>query len=263
MIDLHCHVLPGIDDGPATIEGSIALAHSAYEQGTRAIVATPHVSWTYGNDSRTISLGVERTNAAFADAGIDVEVLPGAEIAITRAVELEDDELAALSLGGGGWLLVECPFASASIGLDGLVDELWERGHRVVLAHPERCPAFLRDPGLLESLVRAGALTSITAGSLAGQFGRTARRYSLGLLEAELVHNVASDAHDAEKRPPSIADELAQSGYGELSEWLTEAVPSALVEGLEQMPKRPSTPVPTHGPRRRPWWRHAPLRRAS
>jgi protein-tyrosine phosphatase len=263
VIDLHCHVLPGIDDGPATIEGSIALARTALARGTRTIVATPHVSWTYSNDSSTVARAVQRTNAALADARVGIEVLPGAEIAITRAVELDDDELAALSLGGGRWLLIECPFTSVSIGLDGLVVELQERGHRVVLAHPERCPAFLRDPGLLESLVLGGALTSITAGSLVGQFGKTARRYSLGLLEAELVHNVASDAHDAEQRPPGIAGELAQAGYGELTEWLTAAVPSALVAGAEQMPARPASPASARAAGRRPWWRRAPLRRAS
>ena len=82
----------------------------------------------------------------------------------------------------------------------------------MLLAHPERCPAFHRDPALLESLVDGGVLTSITSGSLVGRFGSRARRLALALLDSGLAHNVASDAHDAVQRPPSIAAELAESG---------------------------------------------------
>ena len=263
MIDLHCHVLAGIDDGPETLADSVALARAAAALGTSTIVATPHVSWRYGNDSATIARSVERTNAAFAQAGVGVKVLPGAEIAITRAVELDPEELGALSLGGGPWLLIEPPFTSVSTGLDELVREIAELGHRIVLAHPERCPAFQREPGLLESLVLGGALTSITAGSLVGQFGKTARRLSLEMLEAEFVHNVASDAHDAEKRGPGIAHELEQVGYGGLIEWLVEDVPGAILAGEEQLPPRPTLRAPAPSAASRSWWRRGPLRRAS
>jgi protein-tyrosine phosphatase len=263
MIDLHCHVLAGIDDGPQTVEGSLALARAAAALGTSTIVATPHVSWRYGNDAATIARAVEHTNAAFSQAGVGVNVLPGAEIAITRAVELDAEELRALSLGGGPWLLIECPFTPVSTGLDVLAVEIEEGGHRIVLAHPERCPAFQRDPGLLESLVLGGALTSITAGSLVGRFGNTARRYALELLDAELVHNVASDAHDAEKRPPGIAHELEQVGYGSLLEWLVEDVPGAILAGEEQLPRRPAWPAPRPSGGSRSWWRRGPLKRAS
>ena len=262
MIDLHCHVLPGIDDGPDAIDGSIALARAAAEAGTSTIVATPHVSWHYDNDSATIARLVEETNAAFADAGVSLDVRAGAEIAMTRALELEPDELSALSLGGGPWLLIECPFTSVAIGLDTLVLELAEQEHRIVLAHPERCPAFHRDPAMLESLVRSGVLTSITAGSLVGRFGGTVERFALGLLDAELVHNVASDAHDSEERRPGMAKELEQAGAGALSEWLTDAVPAAILAGAEDIPPRPLVDFVSAPASRQPWWRRGPLRRA-
>jgi protein-tyrosine phosphatase len=262
VIDLHCHVLAGIDDGPETIEGSLALARAAADRGTRTIVATPHVSWHYDNDAETIARLVSRTNAALAESGVGIEVVAGAEIAITRAVELSGEQLAALTLGGGGWLLIECPFTSVSIGLDALVGELAEHGHGIVLAHAERCPAFQNDPALLEALVLGGALASITAGSLIGSFGGTARRFALELLDAELVHNVASDAHDAVKRPPGIGEELEQAGFGGLAGWLTEDVPAAILAG-EDLPPRPAT-VPAARPAARDsWWRRGPLRRAS
>jgi protein-tyrosine phosphatase len=263
VIDLHCHVLAGIDDGPETIAGSLALARAAAELGTHTIVATPHVSFRYPNDSATIERLVRETNAAFVDAGLALKVLAGAEIAMSQAADLAPAELAALRLGGGPWLLIECPFTSVAIGLDTLIVELEEEGHRVVLAHPERCPAFHRDPAMLESLVHGGVLTSITAGSLVGRFGGAVKRFALELVEAEMVHNVASDAHDPERRHPGIAGELRQAGLGGLVEWLTEAVPAALLAGEESLPPRPRVDFPRAGATREAWWRRGPLRRAS
>jgi protein-tyrosine phosphatase len=263
VIDLHCHVLAGIDDGPETMEGSLALARAAAAAGTHTIVATPHVSWRYGNDSATIAGLVAQTNAAFAEAGVGVTVLAGAEIAMSRAADLAGPELAALTLGGGPWLLIECPFTSVAIGLDELILELEEAGHGVMLAHPERSPAFQRDPQMLESLVRNGVLTSVTAGSLVGRFGGTVRQFALGLMEAELVHNVASDAHDADQRRPGMAEELRQAGLEALTEWLTEGVPAAIVAGEDSLPPRPPMDFSKVVAPRTSWWRRGPLRRAS
>lgn len=264
MIDLHCHVLAGIDDGPPTLAGSVALASCAAERGVETIVATPHVSWRYGNDAETIARLVRETNAALAAAELTVKVVAGAEIAITRGVDLAATELAALTLGDGPWLLIECPLSASVVGLDTLAGELQDQGHGIVLAHPERCPAFQRDPELLESLVRAGVLTSITAGSLVGRFGSSVRRFALELMEAELVHNVASDAHDVDRRQPGMADELEHAGLGALTRWLTETVPGAILAGEESVPARPSVASrsATRSPQRK-WWRRGLLRQAS
>src|SRR4029077_5904087 len=226
VIDLQCHVLAGIDDGPETTEGSVALARAAGEQGTRTIVATPHVSWRYDNDPATIARLVAETNTAIAAAGLTLNVIAGAEIAMTRGADLDGQQLSALALGGGPWLLVEPPFATDASGLEMLVFELMQEGHSIVLAHPERCPAFHRDPQMLESLVHSGVLTSITAGSLVGRFGGSVRRFALGLLDAEPVPNVASDAHDPEQRGPGMRRELEQAGLAALAEWLTDEVPA-------------------------------------
>jgi protein-tyrosine phosphatase len=262
VIDLHCHVLAGIDDGPENIEGSLALARVAAEHGTQTIVATPHVSWRYANDSDIIARLVAETNSAFVAADVGVTVLAGAEIAMSRAADLPPEELAALTLGGGPWLLIECPFSSDATGLDTLIGDLWDAGHGVVLAHPERSPAFQRDPQALESLVRAGVLTSITAGSLVGRFGSTVRRFALQLIEAELVHNVASDAHDPEQRLPGMADELREVGLEAMTEYLTEGVPAAILGGEDSLPPRPHLDFTRIGATRGSWWRRGPLRRA-
>jgi protein-tyrosine phosphatase len=242
VIDLHSHVLPGIDDGPATIEGSLELARAVAHSGTRTLVATPHVNWRYPNESSTIAPLVDELGARVQAAGIPLEIRPGAEIAMTRATELAPSELARLTLGGGEWLMVECPFTPVATGMDALVLDLQRRGHRVVLAHPERCPAFHRDRRPLEMLAYGGVLTSITAGSLVGRFGGEVQRFAMQLVRDELVHNVASDTHDPERRVPGMAAELEQAGLGELSEWLTSEVPAAILDG-GPIPQRPEVAV--------------------
>ncbi|HEX3911678.1 MAG TPA: CpsB/CapC family capsule biosynthesis tyrosine phosphatase [Solirubrobacteraceae bacterium] len=262
---MHCHVLPGIDDGPATIEDSLALARVAAARGTRTIVATPHVSHRYDNDPATIAALVEQVNDRLEQERVPLNVLAGAEISMTRASELDPPTLDALALGGSGaWLLIEPPFSAEASGIDVLVGELEDEGHRILLAHPERCPAFQRDPQMLESLVRgSGVLTSITAGSLVGRFGGTVKRFALSLIEQELVHNVASDAHDTEQRPPGLAEELREAGLEAMTEWLTEGVPSAILAGEDSLPPRPMLGFSSAREQRGSWWRRGPLRRAS
>jgi protein-tyrosine phosphatase len=243
VIDLHSHVLPGIDDGPETIEGALALARAAAAAGTHTLVATPHVSWRYPNDAETIAQGVEDLNVRLQEEGTPLEIRPGAEIAMTRAAEVGPAQLARMGLGGGEWLLVEPPFTPVVTGLDALVLDLQREGHRIVLAHPERCPAFHRDRRMLDSMVRSGVLTSITAGSLVGSFGGQVRSFALQLLQDEMVHNVASDTHDPLRRPPSIRGELVQAGLGELADWLTLQVPAAILDG-GKIPQRPDVALP-------------------
>ncbi len=112
--------------------------------------------------------------------------------------------------------------------------------------------------------MQGGALASVTAGSLIGQLRqRTSSASPSSLIEAELVHNVTSDAHDAERRPPSIAHELERAGLAALADWLTEEIPAAILAGAEEMPARPAASLRPRGSRRRSWWRRGPLRRAS
>jgi protein-tyrosine phosphatase len=246
VIDLHCHVLPGIDDGPRTMAGSLALARAASAAGVRTLVATPHVNRRYPNDADTIGALVSELSARLAAEGVALQLRPGAEVAMTQVAEIAPAELARLCLGGGGWILLEPPFGPVASALGELVRDLQRHGHGVVLAHPERCAAFHRDPKLLGRLVRAGALTSITAGSLAGRFGATPRRFALKLIEQEMVHNVASDAHDVDGRAPGMAAEIEQAGLAPLARWLTEEVPGAILDGSEIPPRPPAAHARGH-----------------
>jgi protein-tyrosine phosphatase len=262
MIDLHCHVLPGIDDGPKTIDDSLMLARSATAAGIHTLVATPHVSRSYPNDADTIVRLVEEVNARLVAEGVAIEIRPGAEIAMARLIDVEPAELRRLGLGGGPWVLVEPPFATMVTGLDVLLAHLQDRGYRVVLAHPERSNALRREPAILESLVEAGMLTSITAGSLVGRFGDDVRRFAISLAKDGMIHNVSSDAHDHVRRPFGIAKELEQVGLGPLTDWLTRKVPTAILND-EKIPPRPMVALPdlqtTRGsiPRRRGLLRRA------
>jgi protein-tyrosine phosphatase len=248
VIDLHCHALPGIDDGPATMQEAIALARAQVESGVTTVIATPHVSWTYPEISA--ALIAERTaelNAALQDAQVPVTVLTGAEVALTRAMELPDEELRALGLGGGPWLLVEPPFGPGGVGIENAYSSLMHRGFRIVIAHPERAAGFLSDRALLERLVGAGALTSLTAASLTGGFGRTAKAFATALIRDDLGHNVASDAHAAGgSRGPGMAEQVQAAGYGELAEWLCREIPQALLDDAP-LPDRPEVAPPARG----------------
>lgn len=243
MIDLHCHILPGIDDGPRTLEDSIALARAAVAAGTRTIVATPHVSWEYpGVDADAVAAGVATVQAALRAEGIPLELHTGAELAMTRATDLAQEELERLRLGGGPWLLVECPLSAApSMAFEVGCGRLLEQGHRIVLAHPERSPMLQRDTALLERLVGRGMIGSITAGALVGRFGSTVERFARDLVRRGLGHDVASDAHSIHRRPPSISSELHDSGFGAQAGWLARDVPLAVLAGAE-IPAAPAMP---------------------
>jgi protein-tyrosine phosphatase len=238
VIDLHCHVLPGIDDGPATIEDSVELARAALAAGIDTLVATPHVNSRTPNDAATITAVLAILRERLIREQVQVEILPGAEIALSQLGELDSEQLSRLGLGGGRWLLVEPPFALVAPALEGVVMELRRKRRPVVLAHPERCPALHRDRSVVPRLVEAGVLMSITAGSLVGRFGGEVRRYALELAHQGLIHNVTSDAHDTAKRPPGLSDELEQAGLEPLAEWLTQLVPAAILSD-EPIPPQP------------------------
>lgn len=239
VIDLHCHVLPGIDDGPATIDESIALVRAAHDAGVRTIVATPHVSWRYRNDDAAIEAAYRQLTDRLAAEHLDIEVLRGAEIAATSIAEIAPGELAKLTLGQSRALLLEPPFTAVITGFDDIAFSLMREGYEIVIAHPERCPGFHRDTDMLKRLVTGGARTSITAGALSGRFGKTVRRLALEMFGERLAHSVASDAHDLLGRPPGIASEIEHAGLGGLRAWLTEEVPAAILGG-ESIPPRPT-----------------------
>lgn len=251
MIDLHCHLLPGVDDGPSALSDAVELARAMAAAGTRIAVATPHIDHRWGVDPLEVPDRVADLRVAIAAADIDLTVLAGGEVALSRLPELDEDARTAVRLGAGPYLLLEAPLTAAAG--DRLLTGLVNQGVPIVLAHPERSATFLRHPHKLVGLVEAGVLCSVTAGSLAGHFGRTVHRFAIRILRDGLVHNVASDAHGTVRRGPDIRAALALAesdlpGVSQLAHWLTTETPEAILTG-RSLPPRPEVPRAWECPR--------------
>jgi protein-tyrosine phosphatase len=243
VIDIHCHVLPGLDDGPANMPQSLAMAGAAVASGTTVMVATPHIDTTWRVRPHMIPERVAALQAVLREEGVELEIRTGAEIALSRLADLSPDELDALRLGGGPYLLLECPLSPTAGDFDALLLRIGAREESIVLAHPERAPLFQQEPERLERLVEEGFLCSLTAGSLRGAFGGPVRAFSIELLREGLVHTLSSDAHDELNRRPGIGDALTSiesdlPGISSQNEWLTTLAPAAILAG-EPIPPRP------------------------
>lgn len=223
------------------------MARAFVDAGTERVAVTPHVSWDYPHTTaEAVAAGIDELQAALDDAGVPLKLMPGAEIALSRAGDLEPDALRSLALGDGSWLLVEPPFSPGVAGIEAVIDSLLLAGHRLLLAHPERSPSLAKDPERLRPYVDAGLLCQVTAGSLTGAFGRTVQRAARRMVETELVHVLASDAHDGVHRPPGLRDAAAAVHDPELADWLTRAMPAAIADG-SPLPPRPEREAPRHG----------------
>lgn len=230
MIDLHCHLLPAVDDGPADLGGSLRLAQAQLAAGVRTVAVTPHAVARFPNDAATVARGLLEMRTALRAAKMPLELLGGAELDLAHALQLPDDELAGLALGGGRWLLLEAPLTPVA-PLETGVAALRARGFEILLAHPERSPLLQSQPAAVSRLVRGGARMQLTAGGLSGQFGRTARRFGLQLADEGLVHVFSSDAHDESHRPPGLLGPLEEAGLGAYAQLLCQEHPAALLEG--------------------------------
>ncbi len=240
MIDLHCHLLPGLDDGPSDLVESLRQARAHVAAGVQTVVCTPHVDQTYPNDAARIRDAVIRLQLALETANIPLRILPGAEVALSRAMELSNDDLCDLHLAGTDCLLLEPPLSTDVPRMGEVIRTLQSRGHRVLLAHPERCIAFHNDPELLGELVAGGALAQVTAASFTGRFGRTVERVARTMLDDGFVHVIASDAHSFDRRPPGLLGPLQDANLPALAPWACKAVPQAILADLE-IPPRPES----------------------
>lgn len=210
MIDLHCHLLPNIDDGSCSWEESLDMVRIAHEDGIRGIVTTPH--WIEGTNW-TPATGVVRDmvsemNQRIEDAGMDFKVYPGMEVGITADLTglIERDRI--LTLAEGDYLLLEVPFHSLPLGITEIVSQLRSIDKLAVLAHPERNRELQYKPSNIMEYVDAGALIQVTAGSLAGDFGQSARKCAIEFAKMGALDFVSSDAHSVRYRKPIVSEGL-------------------------------------------------------
>lgn len=233
MIDLHAHILPGLDDGPADVGAAVELARAACAEGITTIVATPHVDRRWNVPTDAIARAAEVLRAELAEAGVQLDVLHGAEIALDRLASLSDAELASIALGDSRTLLVECPLRATDPAVAAPIFRLLAAGWGVVLAHPERSIVFREHPWLVADLVAAGAHVQVTAAAIAGDFGPEPERAALELLARGLANVVATDAHDLHRRMPTNARALdAHPDLEPRWQALTRDTPAAILAEL-------------------------------
>lgn len=206
LVDIHCHLLPGIDDGATGPDESLAMAAMAADDGIGVIVATPHQLGNHaGNRGESIRARVAELQQAIDDRGLPLSVLPGADVRIESDLVEKILSGEVLSLADRRrHVLLELPH-ELYLPLDRVLDALHAEGMVGILSHPERNLGILRRPEVLPPLVRAGCLMQITAGSLTGCFGSRVQEFSELLLRQGLVHFVATDAHSTGARCPKLS----------------------------------------------------------
>ena len=255
-IDTHVHILPGIDDGPAVMADSVALARALVEDEVGTAVATPHLR----PDHPRVVPGeladrCEELRGALRDQGVQLDVVVGAEVDLLAAADVSDADLRLASYGQNGrYLLIETPYTRLPRHFEQLLFEVALRGFSIVLAHPERNEAFQSDPARARELAEGGTLLQVTSSSLLQRSpaGRTAR----ALVAAGHAHLIASDSHGVERHgraPLSDGERAAREIAPGRASWLVRDAPAALLAG-ERVHPPPASP-------RRGGWR-ALLRRA-
>lgn len=236
MIDLHCHILPGIDDGASDSSVSLAMARAMVAQGVTDVACTPHIlPGLYHNSGPAIREATQQLQELLDGEKIPLRLTTGADvhmapdfIAGLRAGQL-------LTIADSRYVLVEPPHHTAPPQIEDFFFNLTVAGYVPILTHPERLSWVPSRYETIKKLVRAGVWMQITAGSVAGAFGRNALYWSERMLDDGCVHLIASDAHDAERRPPDLAagrDYVARRVGAEEAQHLVFTRPAGILKDL-------------------------------
>ncbi|MCZ8533289.1 tyrosine-protein phosphatase [Psychrobacillus psychrodurans] len=207
IVDIHNHVLPGLDDGPESLEEAILLAANAVANGVTHIIATPHHrNGKFTNSSNVIKENVVNLYRELSKKNIRVKILPGQEIYLYKNI-LDDIDVDLISLANSRkYLLIELPRNYLPTDTFEVLYRIQLRGYIPIIAHPEKNSVLRKDNQKLYELVSKGALIQITAASLVGVHGRSLKRYTKILIKHNLVHFISSDAHHYKKRPFLLKD---------------------------------------------------------
>lgn len=210
MIDIHCHLIPGIDDGPSELSESLTLARQAVQDGVTHAIVTPHIHFgRWENTKRGIRAAVSQFRLDLAEAKVPLTIGFAAEVRICTELltMIPENEIPYLGTWEGKKvLLLEMPHSRIVPGTDKIVKWLMEKGVHTMIAHPERNKDVMRDFTKLTPLIDLGCLFQVTAGSVAGQFGDTAKERAVALLEMGVVTVLASDAHHVNRRPFNLSE---------------------------------------------------------
>ena len=200
LVDIHCHILPKIDDGSPSLEASIELAQQAVADGIKYILATPHhMDRHYTNHALSVRQAVETFQAELDRQGIDLKIFPGQEVHLNGEMIANLDDLMGID-EGRKYMLLELPHEMVPSYLDEIIFQLSCEGITPVIAHPERNSRIISEPEILYNLVKQGILAQVTATSLVGTFGKQVQRTAKEFVKCGLVQVVASDAHILKNR---------------------------------------------------------------
>ena len=218
LIDIHCHILPGIDDGAKTIEDSIDMAKTAVADGITTIIATPHhQNGRYINGKSSIIERIKEVNDQLTQHNIPLTILPGQEPRIYGELieDYQKDEILTLN-NGGKYVMIELPSSQVPRYTEQLLFDIQLQGLNPIIVHPERNAQIMEQPDILYNFVKKGALTQVTASSVTGHFGKKIQKFSNQLIEANLTHFIASDAHNVNGRTFRLSEayDLIENQYG-------------------------------------------------
>jgi protein-tyrosine phosphatase len=203
LIDLHCHLLPGVDDGAKDLQESVEMAKMAVAEGITHIVATPHHNnGQYSNSKEKIMAKVREFQEALQMENIPLTILPGQEPRINGEIlqNFENGELLTIN-DSGKYVLIELPSNHVPRYTEQILFDLQMKELTPIIVHPERNQEIIENPEILYQLVKRGACTQITASSITGHFGKKIKKFTFDLIEANLTHFIASDAHNVTTRP--------------------------------------------------------------
>jgi protein-tyrosine phosphatase len=248
VIDLHTHILPGVDDGVKTMDDAVEFARVAAADGVRTVVATPHYRDGFFLNARPeVLAGVQALNARLTAEKIPLAVLPGAEVHISADIVSRVQSRHAPTLADNGrTVLFELSMMQYPIDLENLVFQMRLAGLQVLFAHPERIRYFQDDVRRYEAVIRLGAFGQITTGSVTGVFGEDVVAFSEELSRKRLVHVVASDGHNTRGRPPVLSSALSRLGswIGEgFARCMTDELSRAFLEGRDPDVPQAEEPV--------------------
>jgi protein-tyrosine phosphatase len=251
VIDLHTHILPGVDDGVKTMDDAVLFARMAAGDGVKTIVATPHYrEGFYINTREDVVAGVAAVNERLKSEGVPVSVLPGAEVHVSAdIIERIKSGHAPTLADNGRTVLFELSMSQYPIDLENLVFRMRLAGLQILFAHPERIRYFQDDVSRYESVIRLGSYGQITSGSVSGTFGPDVQEFSEEITRKGLVHVVASDAHNTRGRPPVLSaavDRLASWVGLDVARRMADDIPRTLLSGVD-----PEIPEPTPTVRKR------------
>lgn len=225
MIDIHNHILVDVDDGPKSINEAIELLKQAKSEGATDIVASPHHLHTrYSNDIQKVKMKLNELKKIEEIKELEIRLYSGQEIRVTDQIIDDINNGKIEGINGSRYLLLEFPSNEVPHYSNQLFYELQTMGYVPIIAHPERNKAIVQNMDLLFELINGGALSQITTSSLLGEFGSNVRKLSLKMIDNNLAHFIASDAHSATHRPfvlkQLFKEKKLKTYYGELESYL-------------------------------------------